>query len=678
MDRVNVRLFKKILVANRGEIALRIMRTARDMGIATVAVYSEADRHAPHVRFADEAVLIGPPPSAESYLQQGRILEAAVSVGADAIHPGYGFLSENAGFAERCAQAGLVFIGPSPASIQQMGSKAAARQLMTSHGVPVVPGYDGADQSLATLLDRVAEIGFPLLIKASAGGGGKGMRIVRTLESFEGHLEAARREALSAFGDDTILLERYVERPRHVEFQILGDQYGTLLHLFERECSIQRRHQKILEESPSPVLTPALREQMALAAVKAGQAIGYHNAGTVEFIVAPDGQFYFLEVNTRLQVEHPVTEAVTGLDLVRLQIEIAQGMPLSYRQEDIQQRGHAVEARLYAEDPANGFLPAIGVLHDWHMPDMPGLRVDSGVEPGAEVGIYYDPMLAKVIAHGQNRLESHRKLARALREMSIQGVTTNREFLLRLVEHPTYLRGALHTHFIDEHFSDAHTGDEHTSRREEPHPERDTQSLAAATLYQCLERDAQRTILPEIPAGYRNNRFRDPSTHLKLEGTEWEVTWRLVSPGLYRIMCGFAFMETRVISSKPLPGRGRVLRLEINGVQRAFRVVEVGDLLYIHGPLGSVKIQCMPRFPVKELARDPGEALSPMPGKVLRLRVQPGAHVLAGQALVTLEAMKMEHTLTAPMAGVVEAVFVSEGELVDAGVRLVHVVAHEA
>ncbi|MBP6820827.1 MAG: acetyl-CoA carboxylase biotin carboxylase subunit, partial [Acidobacteria bacterium] len=428
--------FRKILVANRGEIALRVMRTCRAMGIATVAVYSDADANAPHVRFADEAVHIGAAPAKDSYLNAERILEAAKLTGAEAIHPGYGFLSENADFAEACATAGIVFIGPQAKAIRQMGLKSPARKLAAAAGCPVVPGYDGEDQSDKTLQAEILKIGFPVLIKASAGGGGKGMRVVRSESEIAEAIESARREAEKAFGNGALLLEKFVERARHVEVQILGDQHGNLVHLFERDCSLQRRHQKVIEESPSPAVSPELRQQMGEAAVKVGQAINYSNAGTVEFILTPNNQFYFIEVNTRLQVEHPVTEAVTGVDLVKLQIEIAEGKPLPFTQSELKTSGHAIEARLYAEDPANDFLPATGKLHDWRLPEtVEGLRIDSGVEAGSEVGIYYDPMLAKLIAHADDRATAIRKLSYALRQLSVQGVTTNREFLLRLVEH---------------------------------------------------------------------------------------------------------------------------------------------------------------------------------------------------------------------------------------------------
>ncbi|HXG65993.1 MAG TPA: biotin carboxylase N-terminal domain-containing protein, partial [Blastocatellia bacterium] len=385
--------FRKILVANRGEIALRVMRACREMGIATVAVYSDADARAPHVRFADEAAHIGPAPSKESYLHAEKILEAARRAGAEAIHPGYGFLSENADFAAACESAGLTFIGPSAEAIRKMGRKSTARQIMAEAGIPVVPGYDGENQSLETLRAQALEIGLPVLIKAVAGGGGKGMRVARDAGEIEAALEGARREAEKSFGDGTLLLEKYIENARHVEFQILGDLHGNLVHIFERDCSIQMRHQKVVEESPSPALNEELRRLMGEAAVAAGRAIGYANAGTVEFILAPDGKFYFIEVNTRLQVEHPVTEMITGLDLVKLQIEIAEGKRLPFAQDDLRQNGHAIEARLYAEDPANDFLPATGTVYDWEPPAaVEGLRIDTGIERGIEVGIYYDPM----------------------------------------------------------------------------------------------------------------------------------------------------------------------------------------------------------------------------------------------------------------------------------------------
>ncbi|MGB5223340.1 MAG: biotin carboxylase N-terminal domain-containing protein, partial [Polyangiales bacterium] len=412
---------QKILVANRGEIARRIMRTCRKMGISTVAVYSDADAAMPFVAEADEAVRLGPAPSAESYLRIDKILEAAALTGSDAIHPGYGFLAENAAFADACAGAGVIFIGPTADAIRAMGSKREAKALVSKAGVPVIPGYDGADQTPAVLAQKAVEVGFPVLLKASAGGGGKGMKLVREEAGLSDAIASAAREGQSSFGDGTLLVEKYIDDPRHVEIQILGDSHGNLIHLNERECSIQRRHQKIIEEAPSPALDAALRNRMGEAAVLCGKAIGYQNAGTVEFILAPDRSFYFLEVNTRLQVEHPITECLTGLDLVEEQIRVAQGEELRTTQEAVRFEGAAVEVRLYAEDPSAGFLPQSGKVVDWDLPPVEGLRVDSGVETGSEVGIHYDPMLAKIITSGETRDIALQRMRRALRSLSVQG-----------------------------------------------------------------------------------------------------------------------------------------------------------------------------------------------------------------------------------------------------------------
>ena len=444
-------LFRKVLIANRGEIAVRVARTCRAMGMGTVAVYSEADRDALHVRAADEAVAIGPAEAAGSYLDIERIVAAARHTGAEAVHPGYGFLSQNGDFAEAVARAGLVFVGP-PADVhRRMGDKQAARRLMTEAGVPVVPGYDGDDQSDATLRAAAQRIGWPVLIKPSRGGGGKGMRVVRAAADFAGELAASRREAKAAFGDDRVVLERFVERPRHVEVQVLGDADGALVHLFERECSIQRRHQKIVEETPSPALDASLRARLCAAGVAAARAARYVNAGTVEFLLAPDGQFHFLEMNTRLQVEHPVTEAVTGLDLVRLQLQIAAGRPLPFAQEGVIVRGHALECRIYAEDPARDDLPSPGRVLHLCAPAGPGVRFDSGVEAGSEVTVHYDPLLAKLVTWGADRTESTERMAAALRETVVLGVTTNHARLRAIVDHPAFRGGQLHTGFVDEH-----------------------------------------------------------------------------------------------------------------------------------------------------------------------------------------------------------------------------------
>jgi 3-methylcrotonyl-CoA carboxylase alpha subunit len=444
-------LFRKILIANRGEIAVRVARTCRALGIPAAAVYSEVDGDALHVREADEAVPIGPAEAARSYLDIGALLAAARKVGADAVHPGYGFLSQNAGFADAVAAAGLTFIGPPGPVHRAMGDKKGARRLMARAGVPVVPGYEGDDQQDAALLAEADRIGWPVMIKPSRGGGGKGMRAVGRREDFAAALGASRREARAAFGDDVVVLERFVARPRHVEVQILADDHGAVLHLLERECSIQRRHQKVLEETPSPALTPEGRAALYAAAVAAARAVGYRNAGTVEFLLAPDGAFYFLEMNTRLQVEHPVTEAVTGLDIVRLQIEVAAGRPLPIAQADVAGRGHALECRLYAEDPDNDDLPSPGRILHLAAPEGPGVRFDSGIAAGSEVTVHYDPLLAKLVTWGWDRAEAVARMAAALRRTAVLGVVTNLALLQAVVGHPAFRKGELHTGFLDEH-----------------------------------------------------------------------------------------------------------------------------------------------------------------------------------------------------------------------------------
>jgi propionyl-CoA carboxylase alpha chain len=651
--------FRKILVANRGEIALRVMRSCRAMGVETVAVYSDADADAPHVRFAGEAVHLGAAPTLESYLRIEKIIESARRTGAEAIHPGYGFLSENAEFAESCAAAGIVFIGPPAAAIRAMGLKNSARGLAAKAGAPVVPGYDGEDQSAETLRARMIEIGFPVLIKASAGGGGKGMRVVRAETAIDGAVESARREAEKAFGDGSLLVERYIEGARHVEVQILGDARGNLVHLFERDCSLQRRHQKIVEESPSPAVNEVLRRKMGEAAVNIGRAIGYTNAGTVEFILAPSGEFYFIEVNTRLQVEHPVTEMITGLDLVRLQIEIAEGNPLPFGQGDLKSEGHAIEARLYAEDPANDFLPSTGKILDLQLPALEGLRIDSGIESGMEVGIHYDPMLAKLIARGENRDDAIRKLIYALRQSSIQGLRTNRDFLIRLLEHPDFGRGGAHTGFIAEHLNELIADDD---------PRLNRDSLVAAALYLQNQWRASNGLLDELPPSYRNNPYRDPSIKFQIGGDEIAVSWSPTGAGAYRARVFDTTVTAQVLSSTP-----DVIRFEIDGVQRAFRIAEAGDELYVHSSLGSRVIKRPPRYPAGQSASEQASANSPMPGKVLKILVETGQKVSAGDPLIILEAMKMEHTMRAALDGVVEAVLVSDGEVVGPGQLLVQI-----
>lgn len=455
----------KILVANRGEIALRVMRSAREMGIATVAVFSEADRNAPHVRYADESVCIGHPPSAESYLRIDKIIAAAAQTGADAVHPGYGFLSEHAGFAQQCENANLIFIGPSPQSIALMGSKLEAKAAVAKFKVPLVPGTAEPITHIADAKKVAAKIGYPILIKASAGGGGKGMRIVENETVFEQQMERAISEATSSFGDGSVFIEKYITKPRHIEFQVFGDKHGNVVHMFERECSIQRRHQKVIEEAPSAVLTPEKRKRMGEAAINVAKACGYFGAGTVEFILDENLDFYFLEMNTRLQVEHPVTEMITGLDLVKLQIVVAAGEKLHFKQEDLTMRGHAIEARVYAEDPANNFLPDIGNLKTYRRPQGHGIRVDDGFEQGMDIPFYYDPMIAKLICHGENRADAIQKMIRAIGDYEITGLATTLGFCNFVMHHEAFRSGNFDTNFVETHFSPARL--EHPAKEDE-------------------------------------------------------------------------------------------------------------------------------------------------------------------------------------------------------------------
>lgn len=444
---------KKILVANRGEIALRIMRTARKMGIQTLAVYSEADRHAPHVRFADEAVLLGPPPSSESYLLMDKLIEIAKQHQVDGIHPGYGFLSENAVFAKKVEENDITFIGPRPKAIRVMGSKLAAKDAVKDYDIPMVPGIDEAITDIAKAKAIAAEIGYPILVKASAGGGGKGMRIVEKEEDFESQMDRAISEAVSAFGDGSVFLEKYIGSPRHIEIQVLADQQGNTVHLFERECSIQRRHQKVVEEAPSSVLTPEVREAMGTAAVRVAQACDYVGAGTVEFLIDDQLNFYFLEMNTRLQVEHPVTELITGIDLVEQQIRVARGEKLAFSQEDLSIKGHAVELRVYAEDPLDNFLPSVGTLETYRIPEGEGIRVDDGYEEGMEIPIYYDPMIAKLITYDNDRMAAIQKMRDAIQDYEIEGIATTLPFGKFVCEHDAFLSGNFDTHFVKNYYS---------------------------------------------------------------------------------------------------------------------------------------------------------------------------------------------------------------------------------
>ena len=660
-------MFSKILIANRGEIACRVIRTCRRLGIRTVAVYSEADADAQHVRQADEAYLIGGPRPADSYLRGDAVIAAAREAGVEAIHPGYGFLSENADFADAVAAAGLVFIGPSGASMRKMGSKAGAKELMAAAGVPVVPGYTGEDQSPNMLAREAARIGFPLMIKAAHGGGGKGMRVVHRLEDFIAQLESCQREAANAFGRDRVLLERYVASPRHIEIQVFADAHGHTLHLNERECSAQRRYQKVLEESPSPFLTPALRAAMGDAAVKAAQAIDYVNAGTVEFIVDPDGQFYFMEINTRLQVEHPVTELVTGLDLVEWQLRVAASEALPLAQEDIRQRGHAIEVRLYAEDPEAGFLPGSGRLERLALPEAsPGVRIDAGVVEGDTVTIFYDPMIAKLIVHGADRMEALARLRDALARCDIAGPKSNIAFLERLVRHPAVTGGWIDTGYLDRHLDEFMPAPSLASTQQ-------VALVAAELLWQEARARAQAGDgdEPDSPWAIADGWRLGHAGARPLAFAHLGQTWTALAHGhggRYRIELAD---EVHEVEDARLTGD--LLGLRIHGQARRFRILRHGTRLTLHDGEQRTAVETVPAYRRTDMAEasGSGKIVAPMPGRVVLVKARPGDEVVAGQELLVMEAMKMELAVKASRDGVVVDVRAAAGDFVEADTVLV-------
>jgi propionyl-CoA carboxylase alpha chain len=657
---------QKLLIANRGEIARRVQRTCREMGVATVAVYAEPDRDAPFVREADEAVALGGAAPGESYLRAEKILAAAHAAGADAVHPGYGFLSENAAFAAACGEAGLVFVGPTPDAIAAMGSKLEAKRRMQAAGVPQLPSRELASRASAAELEKLAgELGLPLLVKASAGGGGRGMRVVRSAAELPEAVASAEREAASAFGDGTVYLERYLEGARHVEVQIFGDAHGRVIHLYERECSIQRRHQKILEESPSPALSSALREALCKTAVLAGEAIGYRNAGTVEFLLAPSGEFFFLEVNTRLQVEHPVTELVTGLDLVRLQLEVARGAPLPAQSDVPAQRGHAIEARLYAEDPEHGFAPQAGRLHRFAFDPLPGVRLDAGVEDGSEVPVHYDPMLAKVMAWGETRAEAAAKLAMALSRARIHGPRTNRELLVRILRHDAFLSGRIDTHFLEHHAPEALGAPLCDAAGERLH------ALAAALALEAGERAGAR-VLGALPPGWRNVPSQDAEQRFERRGETVSVRYRHARGELSAGVGDETLAGLRVHAARP-----DEVDLEAGGVRRRYAVQRAGERVFVDSALGASELRALPRFAEPELELASGSLVAPMPGLVKQVLVAVGDRVAQGAALLVLEAMKMEQVIRAPRAGRVTAVSARAGQQVEAGLVLAVIDAGE-
>jgi 3-methylcrotonyl-CoA carboxylase alpha subunit len=664
-----VSLFSKILIANRGEIACRVIRSARRLGIATVAVYSDADRGAMHVELADEAWPIGPPPAQESYLNIGAILDVVRNSGAEAVHPGYGFLSENAEFAEACGSAGVTFIGPPASAIRAMGSKSAARALMQGSGVPLVPGYHGEDQDPARLVDEAERIGFPVLIKAAAGGGGRGMRLVTGAEEFAAALAAAKREAVGAFGDDRMLIEKYLSRPRHIEIQIFADIHGNTIYLFERECSIQRRYQKVLEEAPAPGLDAKRRSVMGKTAVAAARAVGYVGAGTVEFI-ADAKSFYFIEMNARLQVEHPVTEMVTGLDLVEWQLRVAVGEALPVDQRDLRLRGHAIEARLYAEDPERGFLPQTGTLHELRFPPADVARVDTGVRRGDRLTPFYDPMIAKIIVWGEDRPAALNSLRRALAETAVLGIVTNLGLLVRISAHPEFAAAAVDTGFIERHRDVLLPG----------HRPAPAMALAAAAVARLLAHASAATTAAA--------RFDDPnSPWARSDG------WRLNGQGHQKLVFRDGVAERTVIARAQAGnwllelgeeairaiGERRpdgTLSVVLNGVRGRATVLDHGSETAVF--LAGENWQLIEIDPLTAHEGDDpgaGRLTAPMPGRVTQLLVGAGDAVRRGEPLMIIEAMKMEHTVAAPVDGIVDAVRFSVGDLVEEGAELIALVS---
>lgn len=660
-------MFKKILIANRGEIACRVIKTARRLGIATVAVYSDADADARHVRLADEAVRLGPPAARESYLRADRIVTAALETGAEAVHPGYGFLSENAEFAEACAQAGLVFIGPPASAIRAMGLKAASKALMEKAGVPLTPGYHGSNQDAAFLAGQAEVIGYPVLIKASAGGGGKGMRRVDAAADFEAALASCRREAKHAFGDDDVLIEKYILRPRHIEIQVFGDSHGGCVHLFERDCSVQRRHQKVLEEAPAPGMTPERRAAMGQAAVEAAKAVGYVGAGTVEFIATQDGQFYFMEMNTRLQVEHPVTEMITGLDLVEWQLRVASGEPLPRRQDELAIDGHAIEARIYAEDPDKGFLPSTGrLLHLQPPAQSEQVRVDTGVEQGDEITPHYDPMIAKLIVHGADRAQALARMRQALAHYRVVGVSHNIDFLSRLVAVPSFAEARLDTGLIEREEAllfprDARVPDE-------------VWMLAALAERQRDDarsrRRAERTVEPDSPwasaDGWRLDGPARRHWRFRHGETEQDVVAATLVDGRQALTVG----EHTVVAHARIEAGGA---LQVTLGERTLRgsVLEAGERRFVQIDGRGWTLVRVDLLNAGGAGHDTeGGLRAPMPGKVIALAVAAGATVDKGAPLLVLEAMKMEHTISAPRRGVVKAFRYAPGDQVGDGAEL--------
>ena len=647
-----------ILIANRGEIASRVIRTCKKMGIRSIAVHSPIDDNLPFVHEADIAVKIGDNAPQTSYLDQELIIKTAKEFGADAIHPGYGFLSENADFAALCAKNNIIFIGPNVEAIKAMGSKSEAKVLMRKNKVPTIPGYEGQNQDTAHLISEAKKVGFPLLLKATAGGGGKGMRVVEKEKELAKSIEAAKRESLSAFGNDELIIEKYISSGRHIEFQIFGDQYGHAIHLLERECTIQRRHQKVLEESPSPVMNEKLRKTMGEAAVNAAKALNYDNAGTVEFIYDDNTkEFFFLEVNTRLQVEHPVTEAITGLDLVKMQIESAEGKKLNLKQNEVNSNGYAIELRLYAEDPNNDFLPVTGKINAFQYQPMDGLRVESAIEQGSDISIYYDPMIAKIIVHDDTRAAAMRKMGSVLDNMVCLGTVTNQDFLKQLVRNESIIRGNYNTHFLAEQFK----LDDQTAQHQ-------AHFLIAATLKLHQERKQNQLFLKQIPGGWRNNHYRPQQEYVTIGDERMVVKYRQKENDFE-----FYFHEN-TLKAALISCTNDQVKIRIHDVTYLFTVAQDEEGIHLHqSTLGTLSIKRADRFPSREKDVAKGSCTAPMPSQVVDILVKPREKVKEGDPLVILSSMKMENTIYSSENGVVEEVFTQNGENIEAGFTILKI-----
>ena len=639
----------RLLVANRGEIARRINRTARAMGISTVAIYADGDANAPFVLEADSAIALQGKSTGETYLDVAKVLDAAKRSGADAIHPGYGFLSENQAFAQAVIDAGVKWLGPSPEVIGLMGDKLSAKRLMDEAGVPTLPGIEIGENT--DVIAAAADIGYPVLVKASAGGGGRGMRVVEAEADLLAAVESAKREAGTSFGDDTVFLEKWLATSRHIEIQILGDNHGNLVHCYERECSIQRRHQKIIEEAPSPAVDDALRARMGDAAIAAARKLGYASAGTVEFLLGDNDDFYFLEVNARLQVEHPVTEEIIGKDLVREQIRVAEGETLSFTQEDISINGHAIEARLYAENPAKGFLPSPGPIIVWKPATAGGARFDSGVEAGSEISTQFDPMIAKVIVHAPTRREAAGRLARALETTAIAGLNTNRDFLVTTLRTPEYLAGDTTTDFIE---------------RVKPALQRSldrsecVQTAIAVAMEAQAARRASARVLKTLPSGWRNSTMPMQSVTYLIGKEEITLAYQSQRDGSFKVVCDDVARAVTIHQA----GNGAV-DIALDGQRLQFEVQQHGMQWLVHADSGDLVLKEAPRYPDPRGVDTGGGLTAPMPGAVLATEISAGAKVSKGDLLVILEAMKMEHRIVAPRDGVIEQVHVSVGDQVD-------------